>query len=92
MVALKGEKALAELAQIYEVYQNQITTWGGARAQLAACAGRLFGGAPVVDVPPAVDWKSLQAAIGDLRLEIDFLSGALGKACLLRGKQNRPWP
>jgi transposase-like protein len=32
LAALKGEKTLAELAQLYDVHPNQITTW---KAQLA---------------------------------------------------------
>jgi hypothetical protein len=47
----------------------------------------LFGGAPVSEVPPAVDLKSLHAKIGELTLENDFLSGALGKAGLLSAKR-----
>ncbi len=27
LAALKGEKTLAELAQLYDVHPNQITTW-----------------------------------------------------------------
>ncbi|WP_298263961.1 transposase, partial [Acidocella sp.] len=32
LAALKGEKTLAELAQLYDVHPNQITSW---KAQLA---------------------------------------------------------
>ena len=35
------------------------------------------------DAPPPVDVKELHAKIGQLALENDFLSGALGKAGLL---------
>jgi transposase len=38
-------------------------------------------------VGPAVDVKTLHAKIGELTLENDFLSGALGKAGLLGGKK-----
>jgi transposase-like protein len=84
LAALKGEKTLAELAQIYDVHANQIAAW---KAQLAEGAAGLFGGAPVSEVPPAVDLKSLHAKIGELTLENDFLSGALGKAGLLSAKR-----
>jgi transposase len=36
---------------------------------------------------PTVDVKTLHAKIGELTLENDFLSGALGKAGLLGGKK-----
>ncbi len=85
LAALKGEKTLAELAQIYDVHPNQITTW---KAQLAEGAAGLFGGAPASGEPaPTVDLKSLRAEIGELTLENDFLSGALGKAGLLSAKR-----
>jgi transposase len=84
LAALKGEKTLAELAQMYDVHPNQITTW---KAQLAEGAAALFGGAPAVDVPAPVDLKTLHAKIGELTLENDFLSGALGKAGLLSAKR-----
>ena len=85
LAALKGEKTLAELAQIYDVHPNQITTW---KAQLAEGAAGMFGGAPASGEPaPTVDLKSLRAEIGELTLENDFLSGALGKAGLLSAKR-----
>jgi transposase len=56
LAALKGEKTLAELAQMYDVHPNQITTW---KAQLAEGAAALFGGAPAVDVPAPVDFDVL---------------------------------
>lgn len=85
LAALKGEKTLAELAQLYDVHPNQITTW---KAQLAEGAAGLFGGSPGSGEPaPAVDLKSLHAKIGELTLENDFLSGALSKAGLLSAKR-----
>ena len=85
LAALKGEKTLAELAQIYDVHPNQITIW---KAQLAEGAAGLFGGTPTSGEPaPVVDLKSLHAKIGELTLENDFLSGALSKAGLLSAKR-----
>jgi transposase len=50
-------------------------------------AADVFGaaGAPVNE--PPVDLKTLHAKIGQLALENDFLSGALGKAGLLSAKK-----
>jgi transposase len=43
----------------------------------------VFGAAAAAETAPAVDVKTLHAKIGELSLENDFLSGALGKAGLL---------
>jgi transposase len=85
LAAIKGEKTLAELAQQYDVHPNQITAWKG---QLVEAAAGVFdsSGTPA-DAAPAVDVKTLHAKIGELTLENDFLSGALGKAGLLSVKR-----
>ena len=84
LAAIKGEKTLAELAQLFDVHPNQITTW---KAQLLDGAAAVFGsGGSASDAPP-VDLKALHAKIGELALENDFLSGALSKAGMLSAKQ-----
>jgi transposase len=77
LAAVKGEKTLAELAQLFDVHPNQITTW---RSQLLEGAAGVFGSEAA---EPAIDVKTLHAKIGELTLANDFLSGALGKAGLL---------
>ena len=91
LAAIKGEKTLAELAelaelaQLYDVHPNQITAW---RAHLLEGAAGVFGsGSAAQEAMPAVDVKTLHAKIGELTLENDFLSGALGKAGLLSAKR-----
>jgi transposase len=83
LAAIKGEKTLAELAQQYDVHPNQITA---RRTQVLDGAAGLFGG-EAVEAAPAVDLKVLQAKIGELTLENDFLAGALSKAGLLSAKR-----
>jgi len=85
LAAIKGEKPVAELAQLFDVHPNQVTNW---KAQLLEGAAEVFGaGAAGTDAAPAVDLKTLHAKIGELALENDFLSGALGKAGLLSAKR-----
>ena len=83
LAALKGEKTLADLAQQFDVHSNQITAW---KAQLVGGAAEVFGASGGATAP-AVDVKTLHAKIGELTLENDFLSGALGKAGLLSAKR-----
>jgi transposase len=86
LAAIKGEKTLVELAQLFDVHPNQITTW---KAQLLEGAAGVFGsgGAASPETGPAVDLKTLHAKIGELALENDFLSGALGKPGLPSAKR-----
>src|SRR5919202_6877636 len=85
LAALKGEKTLAELAQVFDVHPNRITKW---KAQLLDGAAGVFGsGAASTAAAPAVDLKTLHAKIGERALENDFLSGALSKAGLLSAKR-----
>jgi transposase len=85
LAAIKGEKTLADLATLFDVHPNQITTW---KAQLLEGAAGVFGsGGASPEAAPSVDLKSLHAKIGELALENDFLSGALSKAGLLSAKR-----
>ena len=77
--AIKGEKTLIELAQEFDVHPNQIKQW---RDQLLEAATGVFGAPAKAELEPGIDVKTLHAKIGELTLENDFLSGALGKAGL----------
>ena len=82
LAAIKGEKTVSELAQLFDVHPNQITQW---KSQLQEGAAAVFGSG--VTPAPAVDLKGLHAKIGELALENDFLSGALDKAGLPSAKR-----
>jgi transposase-like protein len=80
LAAIRGDKTLVELAQQFDVHPNQITAW---KSQLLDGAADVFGADKAQDTTPAIDVKTLHAKIGELTLENDFLSSALGKAGLL---------
>lgn len=81
LAAVRGEQTLTELAQQFDVHANQIKQW---KDQLLEGATGVFGDPPKEEAS-TVDLKELHAKIGQLALENDFLSGALGKAGLLPG-------
>jgi transposase-like protein len=82
--AIKGEKTLSELAELFDVHPNQITTW---KAQLLEGAAAVFGSGALGAEAAPVDLKALHAKIGELTLENDFLEGALSKAGMLSAKR-----
>ena len=85
LAAIKGEKTLSELAQLFDVHANQITQW---KSQLLESAVGVFGSEAKAEAATAtVDVKTLHAKIGELTLEDDFLEGALTKAGLLSVKR-----
>src|ERR1035437_3840510 len=76
VAALKGDKTLAELAEKFDIHANQITQW---KTQLLEAATGVFL-SPAEKrevVGPSV--KDMQAKIGQLALENDFLAVALGR-------------
>ncbi len=82
IAALKGDKTLAELAQQFDIHPNQITDW---KSQLLERSAAGFGDRPARENGP--DLKTMQAKIGQLTLENDFLESALTKAGLLSARR-----
>jgi transposase-like protein len=67
LAAIKGEKTLADLAQLHDVHPTQIAPW---KARLVEGAAGLFGaGSSGKQSEPEVDLKTLHAKIGELTLE-----------------------
>jgi transposase-like protein len=83
LAAIRGDKTLAQIAEQFEVHPHQVTEW---KKQLLERAAEVFDGPRRKDEPP-VDVKSMQAKIGQLALENDFLEGALIKAGMLSAKR-----
>ena len=81
LAALREDRTMTDLCQEFDLHVNQITDW---KRQLVERAVDAFGG---VRGEPAVDLVPLQAKIGQLTLENDFLERALTKAGLLSARR-----
>lgn len=76
LAALQGDRTLAELAEQFEIHPNQIQTW---RKQLTQNADQVFDANPGKSYDTEAQIKDLHAKIGQLSMEKDFLSKALGR-------------
>ncbi len=74
LAALKGEKTLAQLSSDYDVHVNQLQTW---RNQLKENMASLFDTGIEQRKNQDAELKSLQAKIGQLIMENDFLAKVL---------------
>lgn len=74
--ALKGEKTVAEIAKQYDVHPHQVTAW---KNELLQRAGDVFGASTAEGAVDAEKVRELHAKIGELTVERDFLSHALGR-------------
>lgn len=79
LAALREDKTLAQLCEEYDLHVNQILDW---KSQLLERAGEVFGAAAA----KPVDTTAMEAKIGRLSMENDFLERALTKAGLLSAK------
>jgi transposase-like protein len=82
LAALKGYKTIVELAEQFSMHPNQITDW---KRQLQENADTVFGERREKEKEP--DIQRMQAKIGQLTLENDFLENALVKAGMLSAKK-----
>lgn len=82
--SLRGDATFAELASRHGVHATQIAAW---RKQLLDHAGEVFeNGNPVAeDAERRI--RDLQAKVGEITMERDFLSGALGRFGLPSAKR-----
>ena len=73
--AIRGEKTIAEISAHREVHPNQVTAW---KNQALENLEIVFGAEPSSG-EDREKVRELHAKIGELTVERDFLSGALGK-------------
>ena len=76
LAVLKGEHTLAELAEQFDVYSNQIRDW---KKRLVEGSEDVFGGNAVEAQHNEREVEKLHAKIGQLAMENDFLSKFLGR-------------
>jgi len=76
LAAIKGDRTMAELAEQFGIHPNQIQKW---KKQLTQSAEEVFDkGRPVANNQES-EIKDLHAKIGELSMEKDILSKALGR-------------
>ena len=76
MAAIKGDETLSELSQRYNVNANLIVKW---KKQLLENASEVFASSKGLAPSREAEIKALQAKIGEITMENDFLSKALGR-------------
>ncbi len=76
LAAVKGDRTMAELADQFQVHPNQIQTW---KKKLIQDAEEVFEKGHSGKHNEEGQIKELHAKIGELSMEKDFLSKALGR-------------
>ena len=77
LAALRGDSTLADLAARFEVHPNQIQSWK--RQAVDSLEETFTRGRPAPSSEREEEIKTLHAKIGQLSMEKDFLSQALGR-------------
>ena len=77
LAAMKGDKTMAELAAQFDVHANQITDWKN--QLLKQSEGVFMTKSEKQSAQSGPTLQELQAKIGELTMENDFLDRALGR-------------
>ena len=76
LASIKGDETLSELAKRYQINANLIVKW---KKLLLENSGEVFASGKGLAPDRESEIKSLQAKIGEITMENDFLSKALGR-------------
>ena len=76
IAAIKGDETLSELARRYNINANLIVKW---KKLLLDNSAEVFASGKGLAPDRESEIKSLQAKIGEITMENDFLSKALGR-------------
>jgi transposase-like protein len=76
LAAVKGDRSLSDLSQQYGIAQNQISLW---KRQLLERSSEVFASGKGLAPNRESEIKSLRAKIGEITMDNDFLSRALGR-------------
>jgi transposase len=76
LAAIKGDETLSELARRYNINANLIVKW---KKLLLDNSAEVFASGKGLAPDRESEIKSLQAKIGEITMENDFLSKALGR-------------
>lgn len=76
LAAIKGDETLSELARRYQINANLIVKW---KKLLLENSAEVFASGKGLAPDRESEIKSLQAKIGEITMENDFLSKALGR-------------
>ena len=84
LAAIKGDKTLSELSQQYGINSNLIVKW---KKQLIEQSSEVFASGKGLAPDRESEIQSLQAKIGQLTMENDFLERGLTRIHGPRGKK-----